>query len=271
MIASLVAFALSQPPPVAPDRPDVANNTITVAPAAMQLETGLDAELPPQRFEEAPLGLETALRIGVHERAELRLFEGDVLQWATGTGANARRRRRGYAFRPSTLAADDVPLLEFGAKVRLNELDVRRFVPSIGLQPMIGVRGPGPQFRGHIPVAAITLIIMQPLTDYVNFDVNAALRIDANLPAPRVASGLLAGSFSVVTHHRVVVYAELVGIIAGRGARALSTDAGLVVTATRRIAFDVAGRATLVSVVKSYGVIAGMTVLITDGSRRRKR
>jgi len=272
VIPSIVGLALLAPPqPVAPDRPDVANGTITIAPAAFQLETGLDTEVPPQRFDEAPLSIETALRVGVHERAELRLFEGDVLQWATGSGSGSRRRRRGYPFRPSTLAVEEVPLLDFGGKVRFTDAVVERFVPSIGLQPMIGVRRPGRAFRGHIPVASIALLVSQPLGHRVTLDLNAGVRIDANLSPRRVAAGVLAGSLGVHAQARVLLFAELVGIVADPRDQAVTTDAGVIAMITPRLAFDVAGRATVFARVRSYGVVAGMTALLSDGCWRHAK
>ncbi|HET6583110.1 MAG TPA: hypothetical protein VFG69_06680, partial [Nannocystaceae bacterium] len=243
MLSLFVALVLASPAPVATDRPDVTNGTLTVPPGAWQLEVGTDVEASRLRVEQPPVALETALRIGVHQAAELRLLEGDVLEWATAATDPAGTRVRGDGRRALRRSIDNAPLLEFGGKVRLTELNVRRWVPSLGMQPVLALRPPGRAYRG-VPVFGLAFIVSQPFGRIVVLDSNAAMRIDGNAKARRVVSGYVTGSLGVQVHPKILVYGELVGVLETQRAESLLADAGAIFTIAPRVAFDVAARAT---------------------------
>ncbi len=76
---------------VNPDRPNLTNSTTLVAPGAVQIEAGIDAQVH-GRAENDPfrVAMPLLIRIGLHERAELRLIEGDPWRWALVTASFGR-------------------------------------------------------------------------------------------------------------------------------------------------------------------------------------
>jgi hypothetical protein len=270
VLALFVALALVAPPqPIVSDRPDVTNGTFTVQPGGWQAEVGLDAEVVARRLGASPLSLETALRIGILPRAELRLLEGDVLEWITASRDRSGELLTGTTRRASTRAIDDAPLLEFGTKVRITEMNVRRWIPSFGIQPLLGFRPPGKAYRG-LPVAGVVLIASQPMGKYIILDTNLGARIDGNVVPRRVVSAYLSGSLGVEVHPGVLLYAEVVGVIAARRDEIVLVDGGVLVHAHRRVVFDVSARVSPIGDRRTGGVSAGMTALLTDGQRWRR-
>jgi len=271
VLALLAALALAPPPePTASDRPDVTNGTLTVPTGAWQAEVGVDAELAQRRSDSAPVALESTLRVGIHERAELRLLEGDLLEWITAAQDRHGTYIGGRTLRASTRAVDNVPLLEFSSKLRLRDDNVARHVPALGLQPSIALRPPGRAYRG-LPVVGIVFIVSQPFGKLVILDMNATARVDGNLALRRVLSGYVSGSLGVQVHPRVLLYTEIVGVLAFASEEALILDGGLLVDVHHRVVFDLSARVAPVGTLRAAGVIAGMTAMLADGRRFRRR
>lgn len=271
MLAFLVALALAAPvePPTFSDRPDATNGTHIVPVGAWQLEIGLDAEVAQRRADSSPLATESTLRVGIHERVELRLLEGDLHEWITAATDEDGSFVSGTSLRATRRALDDVPLLEFSAKVRLTNEDIPRYVPSLGIQPLLAFRPPGKAYRG-VPIVGLVFILGQPFGQYTILDLNAAVRVDGNLTGKKIVSGYVSGSIGVQPHHRVLLYAELLGVVAASREEILVTDGGVLVTVHSRIILDLSGRVTLIGSYRTAGVVAGMTALIATGERVRR-
>jgi hypothetical protein len=269
VLALLAALALAPPaePPTFSDRPDVTNGTLTVPTGAWQLETGVDAELA-QRTDASPLAIESTLRIGIHQRAELRLLEGDLHEWITAAADEDGSFVSGTTARAAARAIDDVPLLEFSAKVRLTEENIRRYIPSLGLQPIIAFRPPGRAYRG-LPVVALVFIVSQPFGRITMLDMNASVRVDGNVSVERMVSGYVSGSLGVQVHPRVLLYAELLGVVAVSRAEVLIVDGGALFTVHPRLIFDVSARVSPIGEYQSAGVSVGLTAMIANGKRVR--
>lgn len=271
MLAFFAALALASPhePPIYSDRPDATNGTHIVPTGAWQMEVGLDAELAQRERDASPLAIEGTLRIGVHEHVELRLLEGDLHEWITAATDEDGSFVAGTSLRATTRALDEVPLLEFSAKVRLTEEDIRRFIPSVGIQPLLAFRPPGEAYRG-VPVFGLVFLLSQPFGRHTILDMNAAVRVDGNLSREKIVSGYASGSIGVQAHPRVLFYTELLGVIAASREEILITDGGLLVTVHHRVIFDVSGRVTLVGTYRSAGVALGMTAMLATGKRVRE-
>lgn len=241
-------------PTVATDRPDVTNGTITAAPGVWKLEAGLDVA-PRVRGGDpgaAPLAVPMTLRIGVVEHIELRIFDGDPMSWL-----DARGRGEGVSF---------------GAKVRLLDVVPGRRLPSLGVQPYLAFPSYHPQTWRSARMGFIGLWT-QPLAPWLAFDANAGLEAAVLGGSVDALGSLLSASVQVIASHRFIPYAEVYGLVdwLEPGASVLAVDAGLVMIVARRLSFDVAARANVISERPEYGLLAGMTVMLSDGHRWRER
>lgn len=258
MSASFVALALlfaPAPPTVATDAPDQTNGTFTVAPGAWQAELGLDATLPGSGAVErqVSLHLPTTLRVGLSHRVELRLFDGEPL-WRVD---------------PNDRVGGDTA---FGFKIRFNDLHEGSRRPSFGIQPYVSF--PTLRVLHDLESAALGTVLLwtQPVTRWLVFDANLGLELGIDRGAMPLWT-FAAISAQITASHRWIPYAEIYADVPWQRADTLELgcDAGLVVVATRRLAFDVAGRATLLAPGPDYGIIAGLAVLLADGRRWRHR
>jgi hypothetical protein len=237
--------------PFIPDRADVSSSTILVEPGSLQIEAGVDVEMEDAIARRNPVAPVLAIRLGVHPRAELRFFEGDPLHWGVAE-------------------SDEEPHLAFGAKIRLFDGDAARWVPAVGLQPVIISRRPAGTWRGDVPMLAMVLIVSQPLGRWVGVDINAGPRADPALALQHTFSGLLSASFGFNVHERVLLYAESYGIVAHRDVAAAGFTGGAIFTVVPKLALDIGGRGTVAGA-PSYAVMIGITGLYEGrrGARRR--
>lgn len=225
---------------VVSDRPDFANSSITVPRGGLQVELGLNADVTPGGARRFPVGIPTAIRIGVTRRFELRLFDAETAEWADHEGRVEAREA-------------------FGAKLRFVDEDWRRWRPAVALQPLmlIGIQ------RGVMPVAELTLIVTQPFGELVMLDFN--LGAEYELGAYREAlGGFLAGSLGVQVHPSTLLYTEL--YVAGTSHVPSSLrwggDGGLVVSLTPRFAIDFAARLERFGPRTAVALISGVTGLL---------
>jgi hypothetical protein len=237
-----------------PDRPDLVNGAFTVQRGGVQVEVGVNADLGAQGHRALPLGIPTVLRVGITDRFELRLFDGETAEWVEPGG-------------------DIEPRQGFGAKIRLVDEDIDRWTPAIGLQPLvqIGLR------RDLLPVGELTLIVSQPFGRFVLLDFNLGAEYELGVSQRDAFGGLVAGSLGVQVHPRVLLYDEvyLVGQPNVRASMRYGTDGGLVVSLHRHFAIDFAAR------IERYGgrygaaLLGGVTALLvrpchpTINARRR--
>lgn len=213
------------PERVVPGRPTVGSSTRTVAPGALQLEFGVDyqaAGLAPT--EELRLAIPAIIRVGVHERVEVRLLGADPRRWLRGqSGARAQ---------------NDVAL---GAKIRFFEREGRARV-SLGVRPELILIDPlrrTARFWAPLP-NVLWLLTLAP--GQWSIDLNLGARVTAT------DAGRCCGARSLFTlaaarsfaDQRLQVWGEVyarVDLIQGELAE-LAGDTGLQVWATRRLAFD---------------------------------
>lgn len=216
-----------------PDRPDFANGVFTVARGGWQLELGGNVDLSRRRPSRLPLGLPTAIRIGITDRLELRAFDAETAEWI-GPGGEVDPREG------------------FGAKLRLVDEQPQRWIPGIGLQPMayIGLR------RDLLPAGEFTFIVSQPFGRLTTLDLNFGGELELVRRGAPQGGGLFAASLGVQAHPRVLAFGEFyVSGSSQRQTRRIGGDAGLVVSLTARFAVDAAVRA------EDYGGRSGVTAL----------
>lgn len=254
-LALLVASEPVDLPTVVTDRPDVTNGTFTVSPGVWQLEAGMDV-VPSGRLgdaEEPPIAVPMTLRIGLTERVELRTFDGDPLPWLDARGRGGEG-------------------LSLGAKVRLLDMVPGRRRPSLGFQPYVSLPSFHPQTWLGAELGMIGLWT-QPLTSWLLFDANASIELGAPSRQERTLGSLLSVSLLVEAFPRVVPYAEAYALVDwwDHDGTVLAVDAGVVLIAKRRLAFDLAARADVVATQPEYGLIGGITVILADGVRWRRR
>lgn len=241
-------------PTVATDRPDVTNGTITAAPGVWKLEAGIDVALLGRADPEAPpLGVPMTMRIGVVEHIELRIFDGDPLPWIDARGRGGEG-------------------VSFGAKVRLLDVIPGRRQPSLGIQPYIAFPSYHPQTWVDAKLGLIGLWT-QPLAPWLAFDANAGIEAGVLGGSVDALGSLLSMSMQVTASHRFIPYAEVYALVDWRewGSSVVAVDAGLVMIVARRLSFDFAARADVVAEQPEYGLLTGMTVMLSDGHRWRAR
>ncbi len=254
--AVLGLWVASEPPPsVASDAPDRTNGPFTVAPGAWQLELGVDASFSGRAVPDGavPLRVPTTLRVGLSPRVELRAFDGERLlhhDISRGVGGET----------------------SFGFKIRFNDPapDAPRR-PQFGVQPYFAFPLYGLRRHPDAVASGAALLWTQPVTRSLGVDINAGLELAFERGAAPL-TGFVSASAQASIRERWLPYLELFHDIRGRGRAALElgADAGFVVVAHRRLAFNLAGRATFLAAVRSYGALAGVAFLLADGTRWRR-
>ena len=226
---------------VVSDRPDFANSSITVPRGGLQLEVGVKADLTPGGSRRFPVGIPTAIRLGITRRLELRFFDAETAGWIDHRGAIEPRE-------------------SFGAKVRLLDEDWKRWRPAVALQPLMQI---GFQ-RGVLPVADLTLIVTQPFGELVMLDMNFGGEYELGSPHHQSVGGFVAGSLGVQVHPSTLLYTEVYVTGTSNIARSLrwGTDGGLVVSLTPRFAVDLAARVERFGGRTAVALLSGVTGLL---------
>lgn len=245
-LAALLA-ADEDPGRVAPGRPNVSSSTNTVAARALQVEVGVDFQargLAPG--EEVRLAVPAIIRIGVHDKVELRLFGADPWRWLNGrTGARAQ---------------SDIAL---GVKARFFERDGPTRV-SLGVRaellPLDPLRRTA-RFWAPLP-AAVLLLTIAP--GKWSIDLNLGARMNAT------DSGRCCGATGIATLSAARSFADgrlqLWGEVYARfdplrgELKEVAGDGGLQVWAARRLAFDVGALVGSARHTFLVAVLAGMAV-----------
>lgn len=246
---SLLLLALAEDPArVAPDRPNVANSTEIVAPGAVQIEAGVDAQVRGHASEDRfRVSAPQSIRVGLVKNVELRIFDGDPLRALAGQ-----------------LGARQQGEVDVGAKFRVwaRETGAR---PSLGLQWFMipANRRAGATFRGLLP-GLVFIVDVEPGDWHI--DLNAGVKLHPSdsgecCDAEAMAAASVGRTF---LRERVLVWGELYGRVDvdARRLAELSGDVGVLVTATRRLAVDAGlllGRADDAFVV---AILAGLSLRI---------
>lgn len=245
-VLSTILFAGGDPWTINPERPTVSNTAKTMPFRGVELGLGVDAQVHGlARSDEFRVSVPLTVRIGLHDRVELRLFDGDPWRWIN---AHTSARQRGD--------------LTVSLKLRLAEREGRTRV-TVSLQPSLT---PMPPFGGAefwAPLPGLLLLTTLERGDW-NFDLNLGPRLKPDQGRCCGASNFLALAASRgFLDDRLRVWAEAylrldlptfrIGELAG--------DVGLYVTVARRVAFDagvLVGAAERTFVVT---VLGGMSVL----------
>jgi hypothetical protein len=233
---------------IEPDRPDVSDDVRTIAPGAVQLETGLEYARERAAASETArrLALEASLRVGLGERLELRL-EGEPLVHLRGPDDDT-----GHG---------DVTL---ALKHRFRDASEASPWPALGLLPFV-----------KLPLADEPLGSERAdfgLGFLANLDLPWSLSLDANAgaavlgqkrPEGHLVQALVSAALSRSLGERLSAYGEL--FFASReerdGRDRLGLDAGLVFLVTARLAVDAAVETTLDGAGPDYALRAGLSVL----------
>jgi hypothetical protein len=250
--ALALALALAEPDPgrVDPDRPTISNTTVTVPRGAVQLEAGVDAQVFGRAdLDDFRVAAPLVIRIGLHDRAELRLFDADPARWLIGQ-----------------VAARQQSDASIGAKIKL----VARGPSSLALQPHLTLLPPRGPASFWAPLPGLTLLYtLDPGSWDLTLNAGAELTPSSDTWRCCEVSNLLAAAVTRdLADDRVrlwgEVYArlELPRIELGE----LAGNAGVIVLLHRRLALDLGllvGRARGALVVAA---LAGLSVRL--GPRR---
>ena len=250
-----LVFAAEDPARVDPDRPNIANSTKTVAPGAVQIEAGVDVQaFGKARMDSFRFSAPLTLRIGVHEKIELRIADGDPWRWAQGL-----------------LGARQQGEISIGAKLRLYEKD-RGTKVSLGVQPSLIPVSPRGDAKFWAPLpGAVFLTTIEPGDWHLDF--NAGIKMRANDKGQCCdAEGVLAASFGRSFADEVVLLwiESYSRTNLGQGQLAeIAGDAGIIVTPTRRFALDLAVIVGQVNKTLVTALLAGITVRMGPWHRSR--
>lgn len=246
-LAAALAAGDDDPGRVDPDRPNIANSTKTVAPRAIQVELGVDAQVHGYASKDsfrvaAPLDV----RIGVHKKVELRLFDGDPWHWL---GGRIGARQQGE--------------LSLGAKIRFYEREKKTKL-SLGVQPQLIPVAPFTNAKFWAPLpGAVLLMTVEPGEWSMDFNVGAKMKVASDTGRCCDAEGLVAASFArKLARDRVRLWGEIytrVDMLKGELSE-LAGDAGVIVNVTRRVALDVGGLVGDADDTLVAAVLAGMSV-----------
>jgi hypothetical protein len=254
LVALSLALVGDDPARVDPDRPNIANSTDTVAAGAVQIEAGVDVRMHGKaRADSFRIATPMIVRIGVHEKAELRLFDGDPYRWSQGT--------------PGARQQGEISL---GAKLKLWQREQGTKV-SFGLQPQLIPVSPRTNAIFWAPLPAVVLLnSVEPGDWHLDFNLGFKMKPTRHGRCCDVEA-LFAASFArSLADARVRLWAEaytrysLGELQLGE----LSGDAGIMVTPTRRLALDVAALVGHAGGALQVAVIGGMSLRIGPRIRR---
>ncbi|PCC71991.1 hypothetical protein SAMN02745121_08030 [Nannocystis exedens] len=249
----LACFALwvvlagdEDPRRVDPDRPTITNTTSMVPRGAVQIEAGVDAQVYGRASQDEFLvATPMIVRIGLHERVELRVFDGDPVRWGLGqTGARQQHE------------------VSIGAKIKLFERG-QRTKTSLGLQPQLLPVSPLGKETFWAPLPALLLLLSVEPGEW-NISVNAGIKTaPADTGRCCEISDLFAASVSrALADQRLRLWGEVYARLdfPHTELAELAGDGGLMVHLHRRVALDagvLVGRARRTLVV---AVLAGLSV-----------
>lgn len=231
---------------VDPDRPTITNTASTVPRGAVQIEAGVDGQVYGRASQDEFLvATPLIVRIGLHERVELRVFDGDPVRW--GLGQTAARQQQ------------EVSL---GAKILLLERG-QRTQTLLALQPQLLPVSPQGKETFWAPLPALMLILSVKPGEWT-VSVNAGIKTaPADTGRCCEISDLFAASVSrTLAHQRLSLWAETYARLdfPHTELAELAGDGGLMVWLHRRVALDagvLVGRARRTLVV---AVLAGLSV-----------
>lgn len=243
-LALVLVLVGDDPRRVDPDRPTISNTTVTVPPGAVQIEAGVDAQVFGRAdLDEFVVAAPVVVRIGLHPRAELRLFDADPGRWLFGQVA-ARQQ-------------SDISL---AAKVKV----FARGPSSLALQPHLTPLPPRGPASFWAPLPGLVLLYTFDPGPW-DLTVNAGAELTANSDTWRCCevSNLLAAAVTrnflddrVRLWGEVYARLELPHLELGE----LAGNAGVIVLLQRRVALDLGllvGRARGTLVVAA---LAGLSV-----------
>ena len=237
--------AWAQDDEVETDRPDVSNSTRTVAPGAVQIETGVAYAYTRIGGAAADrrLSAEAAARVGLTERIEIRVDAEPFVRLRgedddTGTGDYT-----------------------FAVKYRFWDPPKDSLLPSLGLQPF--VKPPiaeEPIGSGRTDVG---------LTGLASFDLPADFSLDVNVGVAALgqrrgylAQAQVSASLSRALTRRLSAFGEI--FYASRAERdgrdSVGADTGVVFRAARDVQLDAAVATSLAGPLPDYVLRAGVTV-----------
>jgi hypothetical protein len=226
-VLSLAAMLVGGDDPgrVDPDRPTVSQTTKIVAPRAVQVELGVDAQVHGlTREDQFRVSVPALIRIGLHERVELRLFDGDPYRWIR---AEMGSRQQGE--------------ISLGAKIKLLERGEKDRT-TLGLQTQVIPMQPLGEHQLWAAFPGALLLLDIERSDWT-FIVNLGTRMEpesATVTCCKTSNFLAFAVARTFADERVRVWAETyarldlpkpeLGELAG--------DTGLVVNLSRRVALD---------------------------------
>lgn len=244
MTASLAAAGESDR--IVTDRPSVSTNANTIAPGAVQIETG-------GGYAHTSIGGSTALqeytidltlRVGVLERLELRL-DGQPLVVARG-------------------AQDDTGNgdLALQAKWRFLDSAEGRWWPALAVLPFLRLPVSTSPHGVNVPNFGVVGIASFSLPWKLGLDANLGVGAVAQRPSGYRAQGAASAALSRELGEQWSTYAEVFFASAAEsGARdAAGFDAGVQFFVTRYLALDAAGQTALAGRGPDYAFRAGLSV-----------
>jgi hypothetical protein len=239
------------------DRPDQTESAAVVGPGLVQVETGFQlsrSDDPDSRVETQEL-LATLVRIGLHERLELRLGWAGWIRTETEARGPAGERSE----------ADGAGDTELGFKVRFFEESGGR--PAVALLAATSVPSGAAEFSTDRADPSFRLSVAHTLSERVSlgYNVGAAWETAQTDRGPTTLSRALytvAAGFSL--SDRVGAFVELYGDLGGSagGGPAHSADGGLTFLIRDNLQLDLAGGVGLTDLADDWFVGLGLSVRI---------
>jgi hypothetical protein len=244
MTASLAAAGESDR--IVTDRPSISTSANTVAPGAVQIETGggyahtsIGGSTALQEYT-----LDLTLRVGVLERLELRL-DGQPLVVARG-------------------AQDDTGNGDLALQAKWRFLDAAegRWWPALAVLPFLKLPVSTLPHGVNVPNFGVVGIASFSLPWKLGLDANLGVGAVAQRPSGYRAQGAASAALSRELGERWSTYAEVFFASAAEsGARdAAGFDAGVQFFVTRYLALDAAGQTALAGRGPDYAFRAGLSV-----------
>ena len=251
LVAPPVVGASAEAPPLVTDRPDVTESSEVVPPGLVQVEMGYSF----LRFKDAHEKLDlwafpgTLVRVGLHERVELRLEWAGYLDESLDLGS-------------STSEDSGWGNTALGVKIKLRE--EKDAAPQLALLVDAVVPSGSKSFRAERVDPAIRLAGSHTLSDRLGLGYNlglGALTIEeASGDLDTLGLGRYSLALGIGLSERWGTFIEVFGFMPTAGGPAHSLDSGLTYLISRTVQLDLSGGLGLNDRAEDWFVGAGISI-----------
>lgn len=198
LLTPMLAVAADEVEPIATDRPDFVESSLTVGRSVFQIETSVARERNTRKHaDETMWSTPTLLRYGVSDDVELRL-ETDAFTWTRSKEGGSSSTERGFS--DSSL----------GVKWHVLDGD-EHGRPSVGLLFHVDLNSGSSAFRRNAHAPSIRAVAEWELPKDMSLGVMAGVVADKDDDGDRFASGILAATVGKAFTERWRGFVELAG------------------------------------------------------------